>query len=408
MTKQVLLVEDDDALRASLAQTIDLAGFTPLPMSSFVQARRNIRANFNGVILSDIRMPHQDGFDLLGFSQNIDPDLPVILLTGHSDVPTAMRAMKEGAWDYLEKPCSTDRLVEVLSRALDHRALALKSRHIERALLRNDAAAANFPGPSQAIELFRDGLRRIAATRRHVHVFGEEGAGKKLAAYTINRLEAEPARYLQMNLRTASDSAIRDLRVPEGPVDFSCKSIDLATPSQQQDLLDLLAREPDLRLLTSSTAALASLGPTVLVEDVMIDGAYFEIRVPNLGERRADLPELFEMLLRQTARSMNSDMPNISDSTMADVLSHPWSGNLPQLRAYTMSFMLGQQVGGFEPTHQTLAQQIDAFEKLVLTETLRRTGGRATEAAQSLGVPRNTLYDRLSKHGISAKDFRSA
>ena len=92
MTGQVLLIEDDDALRASLAQTMELEGLTVTPTQSYVQARRSIRANFPGVILSDIQMPHQTGFDVLATARNADPNLPVILLTGHSDVPTAMRA----------------------------------------------------------------------------------------------------------------------------------------------------------------------------------------------------------------------------------------------------------------------------------------------------------------------------
>lgn len=406
MTTQVLLVDDDDALRASLAQTIELAGMTPLPTSSFVQARRNIRANFNGVILSDIRMPHQDGFDLLGFTHNIDADLPVILLTGHSDVPTAMRAMKEGAWDYLEKPCSTDRLVEALTRALAHRALVLKSRRVERALLRNDAAAENFPGQSRVSDTLRTALRRIAATRNHAHIHGAAGVGKKLAAYTINRLAPEPVRFLQVNVGAAPATVFRDMAIPDMPTDLSCKSIDLAMPEQQQDLLDLLQAHPQLRVLSSSRLPLAVSGVSTLIDGLDPDSPGIEVLLPTVGERREDLPELFETLLRQTARSLNMDMPEIPETLVSDILTRPWDGNLPELRSFAMSFALGQQVYGQSDQGQTLAEQIDTFERLVLTETLKRCAGAASEAARSLGMPRNTFYDRLAKHGISPKDFR--
>lgn len=406
MTKQVLLVEDDDALRASLAQTIELAGFMPLPMNSFVQARRNIRANFKGVILTDIRMPHQDGFDLLGFTQNIDRELPVILLTGHSDVPTAMRAMKEGAWDYLEKPCSTDRLVDVLTRALGHRALVLKSRKIERALLRNDAAAINFPGPSRQTDALRSALRQIAAARNHAHIHGPEGVGKSLAAYTINRLSPEPVHFLQINLSTAQAAVFRDLDVPEEPADLLCKSIALATPEQQQDLLDLLRARPELRVLTSARHTLSGIARGILTEDVVFSDAAIEVRIPPLSERREDLPELFETLLRQIARNLGTDIPEIHETLISDILTRPWHGNLPELRTFATTLSLGQQVQANSDQGQTLAEQIDAFERLVLTETLKRYSGAATDAARSLGMPRNTLYDRLTKHGISPKDYR--
>lgn len=104
MTKRVLIVEDDRALRESIVQLLELEGFEPIPTGTLTQARRSIRASFRGVVLSDIQMPDHDGFDVLRLAQSRDPDLPVVLLTGHSDVSTAMRAMKSGAYDYLEKP----------------------------------------------------------------------------------------------------------------------------------------------------------------------------------------------------------------------------------------------------------------------------------------------------------------
>lgn len=132
--RKVLLIEDDAALLASIVQTLELEDLEPVPTSSFTQARRSIRSNFKGVILSDIKMPDHSGFDVLRFAQSKDKDLPVILLTGHSDVPTAMRALREGAYDYLEKPCSPERLVETLRRALAQRELVLQNRTIRQEL----------------------------------------------------------------------------------------------------------------------------------------------------------------------------------------------------------------------------------------------------------------------------------
>lgn len=128
MTGKVLIIEDDTALRASIVQSLELEDLEAVATGSFTQARRSIRSNFRGVVLSDIRMPDHDGFDVLRFAQARDPDLPVVLLTGFSDVPTAMRAIREGAYDYLEKPCDPDRLVDTLRRALKHRELVLQNR----------------------------------------------------------------------------------------------------------------------------------------------------------------------------------------------------------------------------------------------------------------------------------------
>lgn len=134
MFKKVLILEDDPILRASIEQTLELEDLQPIPTLGFIQARRSIRSNFRGVILSDIKMPDHDGFDVLRFAQARDPALPVVLLTGHSDVHTAMRAVREGAYEYLEKPCDPQRLVDVLHRALEHRTLVLENRAMREEL----------------------------------------------------------------------------------------------------------------------------------------------------------------------------------------------------------------------------------------------------------------------------------
>ncbi len=137
MFKKVLIIEDDPVLRASIEQTLSLEDLEPIPTNGFTQARRSIRSNFRGVILSDIKMPDHDGFDVLKFAVARDTDLPVILLTGHSSVPMAMRAVREGAYEYLEKPCDPQRLVDVLKRALEHRTLVLENRAMREELGRD-------------------------------------------------------------------------------------------------------------------------------------------------------------------------------------------------------------------------------------------------------------------------------
>lgn len=406
MTAQVLLIEDDDALRASLAQTMELEGLGVLPTQSYVHARRSIRANFPGVILSDIRMPHQDGFDVLATARHTDPDLPVILLTGHSDVPTAMRAMKAGAWDYLEKPCAPERLLEVLRRALDHRALVLKSRRIERALMKSDAAARLFPGASEASAGFRRALRQVATSDSHVHLFGPAGAGKKQAAAAINDLAPEPREFLRLNLRGAPPDALKNLRPPDGPADLSLKNLDAADDRLMADLIALLERAPQLRLISSSRQTLAMLPSGLLRDDLALSERFVELRAPDLGDRREDLPEIFAQLVRLAARNLDVDMPEIPQHVFAEVMTRPWPGNLPDLRNFATSFTLGNSIQTGGAADLTLAEQMESFERLVLKEALRKAAGRAAEAAEALGVPRNTFYDRLARHGISAKAFR--
>lgn len=407
MSGQVLLIEDDDALRASLAQTLELAEMSVIPTMGYVQAKRSIRANFPGVILSDIRMPHQDGFDVLTAARSADPDLPVILLTGHSDVPTAMRAMKEGAYEYLEKPVGTERLVDVVSRAVVHRQLVLKSRRIERALEQSDAAARSFPGSGPVSSALRTALRRVAAATSHVHLYGEKGTGRKEAAFAINALSPEPRVFRTLNLMTASEDAVGRLRGADDGAgwDLSLKNVEHATSRQIEDLQALLASDPSLRLISSSVLPLSELERLGLCEE---GNTTVEIRFPSLEERRDDLPEIFENFLRLAIRGLDTDMPDIPTPVLSDLMTRAWPGNLPQLREHAMTYALGSRVQNDGAGQRTLAEQIDAFEKMVLSETLKRTGGKAAEAAKLLGVPRNTFYDRLARFGLSPKDFRAS
>ena len=405
MKRQVLIIEDDDGLRMSLAQTIELAGMIPMPMSGYVQARRHIRANFSGVILSDIRMPHQDGFDVLRAARNADTDLPLILMTGHSDVPTAMRAIKEGAWEYLEKPCSTDRLIEVLERAMAHREVVLRSRRIERDLDRNDPARAAFPGSGGASTTLRHQLKSASEHRRHVHIFGETGTGRIMAARLINSLAVDPVPLLIAGADIGREELMRQLQGLEGEADFLLDFTKEDVELDPDETWRLLVEQPGLRPVTVAGESLAGLRLSGLLSVFESSTKPDEIRVPTLDERREDLPEIFEVLLRQAEGGSPEDAGEITEDLLAEIMSRPWQGNLPELQAFVRSAAHGGQSAA-GAAGRTLAEQLDAFEKRVIEETLRKTGGKAAEAARLLGLPRNTFYDRLARYDLSPKSFR--
>ena len=402
MKKQVLLIEDDDAMRASLAQTMELEGITVIVANSLAQARRGIRANFAGVILSDIRMPHDDGFSVLQHVKSVDEEMPVVMLTGEADIPMALRAMKEGAYDFLQKPCPSDTLLETLERALQFRNVVLKQRQLERDLLRNDPAAIHFPGSSDASKHIRSDLRRLANSAVHVCITGDKGTGKKLAAYTLHSMGAAESVFLAYNFATAKD-ALSDITIPEGRVDFSIKSADLAGKDDFHWLVQMTKKQPTLRLLLScvdnkqGNAALESYLKTHNIR---------KMHLSPLRTRRQDLPVIFEQVLRQQVRSLDLDMPVVSPETYSQIMHRDWPENLTELRRFARDYLEKPNVTDTESTQFTLAQQLDNFEALVLTQTLRQTDGKATQAAAQLGLPRKTFYDRLARYDIKPKDFK--
>ena len=162
MSRTVLLVDDDASVREALAQTLELADIDVVAAGSFVAAKDRITERFDGIILSDMRMPGRDGFHLLAYAHEQDPDLPVILLTGEGDIPMAVRAMEAGAFDFLENPCAPAALVTVIERALKTRALVLENRRLLHIVETGDPAARMIFGSSDLSERLRDKVRRVA------------------------------------------------------------------------------------------------------------------------------------------------------------------------------------------------------------------------------------------------------
>ncbi|MEM7508333.1 MAG: response regulator [Pseudomonadota bacterium] len=412
MSRKVLLIEDDKALRQSLAQALELEDIAVTQAASYIEAKTHISRDFPGVILTDLRMPGKDGFDVLEYARTCDAELPVILLTGEGDVPSAVRAMAAGAYDFLEKPCAPENVLSVLARAIEHRMAVLKGRQAESQLRRSDAAATNFPGSSDLVEALREQLRRAAGLPIHLHLHGPAGAGKRLAAHTIHALAGhavsdEPATFHALSLQNAPMDALARLDMPEGALTLSVKHLDAATPGHQQDLLHLIEGRSDLRVISSSVAKLNDLRAKGLMEDLYFALNIMEIEVPGLEQRKMDLPAVFEALVRQSVRTLDLDMPEIPENVYAEVLTHDWPDNLPELRNFALSFTLGLQDKRDSTADLGLAEQMDAFEKMVLSKSLRRAGGKAAVTADALGLPRKTLYDKLTKHGLRPKDFQS-
>jgi len=194
MTGQVIFVEDDDALRQATAQALELAGIDVLPFARADHAMAAVTRDFAGAIVSDIRMPHMDGLELLAAVRAIDADIPVILITGHGDIAMAVGAMRDGAADFLTKPFATDHLVAAVRRSLDHRALVMDNRRLR--LLAEQPADDPLIGDSPVMQRLRHVVRQLAEADIDVLVEGETGTGKELVATLLHRWGRRRARPL--------------------------------------------------------------------------------------------------------------------------------------------------------------------------------------------------------------------
>ncbi|MDZ4134996.1 MAG: sigma-54 dependent transcriptional regulator, partial [Paracoccaceae bacterium] len=191
---RIFLIDDEPDLRASTAQALDLAGFTVQEFAGGDRVGDLVSFGFPGIVLTDIRMPGIDGLTLMNLVHAIDPDIPVILMTGHGDVQLAVRAMREGAHDFVEKPFSAPQLVEIATRALQYRRLVLENRVLRAARGQVDDLEQRLLGRSNVMIDLRRRIRTLGPAEADVLIVGETGAGKEVAARALHDLSDRASR----------------------------------------------------------------------------------------------------------------------------------------------------------------------------------------------------------------------
>lgn len=408
MIREVLIVDDDAAVREALSQTLELADLLPRAAGSFIEAKDHITAGFPGVILSDIRMPGRDGFHLLTYSREIDEELPVILLTGEGDIPMAVEAMGQGAFDFLEKPCAPDDLIPVLKRALRNRDLVLENRRLKTQLRTGDPAARMLFGSSQLAEDLRARVRAVAPMGTEVLVTGPPGAGVSKVAEVIHLMSACAAGPFVKRSATATELQALDeaLRAAEGGSLF-LDEIAALPGAAQYALLERLERGTKTRLIAGSTV-----DPAEAVSAGRLNAElYFRldvtpVRIPALAERPEDIPELFRHYVTQSAEQAGLAAPEITPDHLARLMAQDWPGNARSLMSAAMRFVLGMPEEASEAAEMGLAEQMARVERSLLIAALGRQNGHATDAARMLKLPRKTFYDKLSRYGIRPEDYR--
>lgn len=411
MTGQVLFIDDDSAVRDAVAQTLDLADFNVITAGSFVHAKDSITRGFDGVILTDVRMPGRDGFYVLDYVQGIDAELPVIILTGEGDIPMAVRAMGQGAFDVLEKPCGADVLIPVIDRAMKTRALVLENRRLKDHIAKSDPAARMIFGVSQASETLRKQVRAAAALMADVMVLGAAGTGISKVAEVIHvSSSVSKAAFIKRSAEgLGRDELSATLAACLGGTLF-LDAIETMPRDTQIALLDRIeSDEPRPRIIAGSNVDLE-----VLENDgrLMVELYYrlttLTVRIPSLSERPEDIPVMFRHYVAQACEQAGLPVPEIGAEVLADLMAREWHGNARAVMSAAMRFVLGVDPNPQEPPSESLGlvDQMARVEKTILIDALRNADGRVSEAIKALKLPRKTFYDKLTKHGIRAESFR--
>ena len=408
MITQVLLVDDDAAVRDAVAQTLELADLEPITAASFVAAKDLITSGFRGVILSDIRMPGRDGFHLLEYAKAQDPDLPVILLTGEGDVPMAVKAMDQGAFGFLEKPCSPNDLLSVLERALHTRSLVLENRRLRILVETGDPAARLLFGDSDLAQAMRTRVRRVAQLETDVLITGALGTGISKVAEVIHLSSLRSkAPFVKRAGSGMSPEQLGDAMDVAQNGSLFIDEISQLPAETQLAIFELLEGNSGVRFMAGSTRNLDQ-----AVEDGILNSDLFyridvtRLRIPSLAERPEDIPVLFSHYVAQASEQAGITPPEVSPEFLASLMTQDWPGNARSLMSAAMRFVLGMPEDISEAAELGLSEQMARVERSLLAAALGRHNGRAVEAAEALKLPRKTFYDKLARYGIRAEDYR--
>lgn len=437
---KVLIVEDEPNVRLGCQQTLELEGMEVEAVESAEKARRLVPAEFPGVVVTDIRLPGDDGMALMHDLLRQDRDLPVVLMTGHGDVSLAVQAMKDGAHDFIEKPFSPDYFVEIVRRALEKRRLTLEVRELRARLENRQLTASRIIGDSAAIERVRHLIGELGNSVADVLIQGETGTGKELVARCLH--DASPRRsgnFVAINCGGVPENLFDSEIFGHEPGAFTgaakrrigkiehanggtlfldeiesmpmAMQVKLLRVLQERTLERLGSNTPipvDCRVVAATKVDLAALAE----KGEFRADLYYRLNVatlplPPLRERREDVGLLFEhFALQAVSRHERAVLAPDAERTRR-LLAYNWPGNVRELRNVAERCVLGI-AAGFPPfggstdtAPRPLARTVEAFERALIAEALGRNGNSLARVSEELLVPKATLHDKIRKYGLA-------
>ncbi|WOI58037.1 sigma-54 dependent transcriptional regulator [Palleronia sp. LCG004] len=438
----VILVDDEEDIRISVAESLELSGYKVMAFARAERALDRIGPGFGGIVVSDIRMPRMDGLAFLKAALARDPDVPVVLMTGYGDVPMAVEALGQGAYDFIEKPFAIERLVGAIERGLEKRRLrseieALRSTAFH---LGDDPVATAIPGQSPQIVSLRARVRAVAASALDALIVGETGTGKEHVARVIHELScgagkpfvalnlaALPAEHLEselfghvagafpgaMRTRIGRLEHARGGTVYLDQIEATSLAIQLKLLRviEERRIVPLGATDPvdlSVRFVASSRTPLEPLvAAGTFRDDLLYRIAPVTLTLPPLVARPGDVPKLYQTFLIEAAERLSRPLPEVTPDRAMALLRREWPGNLRELQSAAELHVLGLDIeadAGTE-TKGTLHERVDRFERDLIASTLASNGGSLKSTYESLGLGRKTLYEKMHKHGIRREDF---
>ncbi len=455
MPAEILIVDDEADIRELVAGILEDEGYGTLTARNSDEALSAIVSRRPNLVFLDIWLQGSklDGLQLLDAFKQEHPELPVVMISGHGNIETAVAAIKHGAYDFIEKPFKADRLVLVAERALETSRLKREVKQLKQ----QSPLPAQLMGRSTAMSQLRQTIERVAPTNSRIMVVGPSGAGKELTARTIHQMSARASGpFVVINAAAITPERMEielfgvdhangsegrkagALEDAHGGTLFIDDVADLPRETQNKILRVLVDQTfqrvgggskvaVDVRVVSSTNRNLeAAIAEGKFREDLYHRLSVVPIRIPSLSERREDIPELVDYFMDQISLATGLPKRRIGDDAMAVLQSHNWPGNVRQLRnnierlmilaggepdAVLDASMLPPDVGSMVPQMPNgnggehlmglpLREAREVFEREYLVAQISRFGGNISRTAEFVGMERSALHRKLKALGI--------
>jgi DNA-binding NtrC family response regulator len=439
---KISIVDDEKDMRESITQWLSLSGYTTESFEKASNALKSIGKEHPGIVISDIKMPGMDGIEFLKKLMIKDSTLPVILITGHGDVGMAVEAMHLGAYDFLEKPFDPNRILEITKRALHTRKLILDNRSLRRELSDGTVLLRKLIGSSNEIKQLREDILDLGRADGHIFINGETGTGKNLVAQAIHACGSRQGRnFILFDCAAHSKTDIEKILF-KGSIKNNEKSIINQAvsgtlclegiehmPEECQSKLLALINSQDneqtssIRIITISETANGIIKNTKIIPALFFRLSTLNINLSPLRKRGNDILELFNRFLDIYSEEYGYEPPIITAIEAAQLLQAPWPGNVRQLinlaeKAILQNFksdgsltkLLMEEINvttqkSEEVNGKPLKEHVEAFEKMLIDNTMKRNKGSITSVMKELGLPRRTLNEKMAKYQLSRSNY---
>lgn len=443
---QVFFIDDEEDLRFANQQTLELAGISVSCFADAESALNQLAIETPLVVISDIRLPGLSGHQLLQKLTQQDPSLPVILITGHGDISLAVQAMQDGAYDFIEKPFASVRLIESVKRAIEKRLLTEENKTLKKALQAKETLGPRIIGTTKAIVELREMIGHIADTPADILLFGETGTGKELVARSLheqssrrshhfvaincgavpeNLIESELFGHEKGAFSGASDRRIGKFEYAQGGTLF-LDEIESMPMQAQIKLLRILQERKlerigsnkeiplDVRIIAATKVDLTQAAATgSFRQDLYYRLNIVTLNLPPLRQRFDDIQSLFHHFLLVSAARYSKAAPALPPQDVQALLAHDWPGNVRELRNAAERYILLGKLTGLNTVNDTqasltqnLSEQVEAFEKILIEQALTSCNGSIKDTMHQLNLARKTLYDKMQKHQIDKQAFK--